>query len=123
MALVGPCVIYALIPTDCPSPRNLYKSQSWETVDGRSSMQMDIEYCARQIVTDMGGHGRGAYGMVCCTANDDRNPSLQVTQGKTDDLLRYMAGVNPKAVCYGLTGREGNIQPKGDGRAANKYIR
>src|SRR3546814_4179126 len=98
MALVGPCVIYALIPTDCPSPRNLYKSQSWETVDGRSSMQMDIESRARQIVTDMGGHWRGAYGMVCCPAHDDRNPSLQVTPGKKAVLFKCWAGCTQEAV-------------------------
>ena len=45
-------------------------------------MQMDVEARARQIVADMGGHWRGSYGMVCCPAHNDRNPSLQVTPGK-----------------------------------------
>src|SRR3546814_17381508 len=71
---------------------NVYKSQCRDTVDERSSMQMDVEARARRIVADMGGHWRGSYGMVCCPAHNDRNPSLQVTHGQQHDLFQCWSG-------------------------------
>src|SRR3546814_10444336 len=70
---------------------NVYKSQCRDTVDERSSMQMDVEARARQIVADMGGHWRGSYGMVCCPVHNDRNPSLQVrSEEHTSELQSLM---------------------------------
>src|SRR3546814_13077628 len=77
-------------------------------------MQMDIESRARQIVTDMGGHWRGAYGMVCCPAHDDRNPSLQVTPGKKAVLFQCWAGCTQEAVWSALNGRNVNRHTNGE---------
>src|SRR3546814_14505326 len=73
-------------------------------------MQMDVEARARQIVADMGGHWRGSYGMVCCPAHNDRNPSLQVTPAKKAVLFKCWAGCSQEAVWSALTSRKINRQ-------------
>src|SRR3546814_6583487 len=69
-------------------------------------MQMDVEARARRIVADMGGHWRGSYGMVCCPAHNDRNPSLQVTPGKKAVLFKCWAGCSQEAVWSALNSRK-----------------
>lgn len=59
---------------------------------------MDAEQRARQIVADMGGKWHGSYGMVCCPAHDDRNPSLQISPGKKAVLVKCWAGCDRKDV-------------------------
>lgn len=59
---------------------------------------MDAEQRARQIVADMGGRWHGSYGMVCCPAHDDRNPSLQISPGKKAVLVKCWAGCDRKDV-------------------------
>src|SRR3546814_10633432 len=71
-------------------------------------MQMDVEARARRIVADMGGHWRGSYGMVCCPAHNDRNPSLQVTPGKKAVLFKCWAGCSQEAVWSALNSRKIN---------------
>src|SRR3546814_9834260 len=85
-----------------------------DTVDERSSMQMDVEARARRIVADMGGHWRGSYGMVCCPAHNDRNPSLQVTPGKKAVLFKCWAGCSQEAVWSALNSRKINRHTSGE---------
>src|SRR3546814_10556626 len=87
---------------------------SSDLVDERSSMQMDVEARARQIVADMGGHWRGSYGMVCCPAHNDRNPSLQVTPGKKAVLFKCWAGCSQEAVWSALNSRKINRHTSGE---------
>jgi putative DNA primase/helicase len=47
---------------------------------------------ARELTTRLAGKWHGRYGMACCPAHDDRNPSLQITPGKTALLVRCYAG-------------------------------
>jgi hypothetical protein len=77
-------------------------------------MQMDVEARARQIVADMGGHWRGSYGMVCCPAHNDRNPSLQVTPGKKAVLFKCWAGCSQEAVWSALNSRKINRHTSGE---------
>src|SRR3546814_13933902 len=77
-------------------------------------MQMDVEARARQIVADMGGHWRGSYGMVCCPAHNDRNPSLQVTPGKKAVLFKCWAGCSQEDVWSALNSRKTNRHTSGE---------
>tara|TARA_R110000787_G_scaffold286293_1_gene403995 strand:+ start:5637 stop:6518 length:882 start_codon:yes stop_codon:yes gene_type:complete len=77
-------------------------------------MQMDVESRARQIVAEMDGQWRGAYGMVCCPAHNDRNPSLQVTPGKKAVLFKCWAGCSKEAVWAALNGRNINRHTNGE---------
>jgi hypothetical protein len=77
-------------------------------------MQMDVEARARRIVADMGGHWRGSYGMVCCPAHNDRNPSLQVTPGKKAVLFKCWAGCSQEAVWSALNSRKINRHTSGE---------
>src|SRR3546814_5267092 len=77
-------------------------------------LQMDVEARARQIVADMGGHWRGSYGMVCCPAHNDRNPSLQVTPGKKAVLFKCWAGCSQEAVWSALNSRKINRHTSGE---------
>src|SRR3546814_667302 len=77
-------------------------------------MQMAVDARARQIVADMGGHWRGSYGMVCCPAHNDRNPSLQVTPGKKAVLFKCWAGCSQEAVWSALNSRKINRHTSGE---------
>lgn len=47
---------------------------------------------AKDLTARLSGKWHGRYGMACCPAHDDRNPSLQITPGRSSLLLRCYAG-------------------------------
>lgn len=57
---------------------------------------------AKQLVADLKGHWHGNYGMVCCPAHNDRNPSLRIKPGKEVVLFRCFAGCSNEAVIDAL---------------------
>lgn len=76
---------------------------------------MDADQRARQIVDVMGGHWHGSYGMVCCPAHDDHNPSLQITPGKKAVLVKCWAGCDRQDVLAAM--RRQQIDGRTNGEA------
>ncbi len=61
---------------------------------------------ARRIVSDLGGHWHGSYGMASCPAHDDSNPSLSISETSEGRILWHChAGCSQEAVEEALRAR------------------
>lgn len=47
---------------------------------------------AKDLTAQLGGRWHGRYGMACCPAHGDRNPSLKIAPGHTNLLVHCYAG-------------------------------
>lgn len=67
---------------------------------------------AKEIVKRLNGTWHGSYGMVCCPAHNDRNPSLSVSQGKTAVLFKCFAGCDYHSIIEAFANLDMKIQNK-----------
>jgi putative DNA primase/helicase len=78
---------------------------------------------ARDLTTRLGGNWHGRYGMACCPAHDDRNPSLQITPGRSTILLRCYAGCEVTDIFRALRSLkiDANSGASGTSKTASDY--
>ena len=60
---------------------------------------------AERLTRTIGGRWHGSYGTACCPSHEDRNPSLQISDGETAILLKCHAGCESRAVIDALKAR------------------
>ena len=60
---------------------------------------------AQELTTALGGRWHGSYGTARCPAHEDRNPSLQLSDGDTAILFKCHAGCESRAVIDALKPR------------------
>ena len=77
---------------------------------------------AQELTAALGGRWHGSYGTARCPAHEDRNPSLQISDGETAVLLKCHAGCENRGIIEviksrGLWGGESR-----DFRCAPKFV-
>ena len=60
---------------------------------------------ARSITKSLGGHRHGSYGSARCSAHEDQNPSLSITERNGKLLVHCFAGCSQQAVLKALRDR------------------
>lgn len=82
----------------------------------------DLEAAGAKLMKRLGGFWRGASGMCCCPAHDDRTPSLSVRIGDTRLLFKCFAGCDTRDVLRAIGRLDPNaLDAKGDGNAAEHF--
>ena len=66
---------------------------------------------AKDLTARLGGKWHGRYGMACCPAHDDRNPSLKIAPGHTSLLLHCYAGCDVADVFRALRNLKVDTNP------------
>jgi len=57
---------------------------------------------AQELTAALAGRWHGGYGTACCPAHEDRNPSLQISDGEAAILLKCHAGCETRDVINAL---------------------
>lgn len=74
---------------------------------------------AQELTTALNGRWHGSYGTACCPAHEDRNPSLQISDGETAVLFKCHAGCENRDI-IGVMKADGIWPDNGSARPAYK---
>lgn len=70
---------------------------------------------ALALTRALAGRWHGSYGLACCPAHDDHNPSMAITDGEDRLLVRCHAGCDQAAVIAAL--KDKGLWPEANARS------